>query len=235
MIRCLNMARSDVYLKGESMITLAGFIKLHRKLAAWGWYTDDIVKSIFLHLLLTANYKETAWKDITLKPGQLVTSVRKLSEELRHTERQTRTALDKLKSTNEIAVKTTNKFSIITVVNWEEYQSLDDITDKQNDKQNVTPTTNKTVKSDTQNDNSVRNIRNNKECKEYNIYIVEIIDYLNKSAGTNYRASSRNTVLHIQARLNEGYKVEDFKKVIDVKCSEWLKDEKMKKYLRPET
>lgn len=105
--------------------TLNGFIKLHRKLIAWGWYQDDVIKSVFLHLLLTANFKDTEWKDIELKPGQIITSIRQLAKDLGHSEQQTRTALNKLKSTHEITIESTHRYSIITVVNWSEYQVLD--------------------------------------------------------------------------------------------------------------
>ena len=63
----------------------------------------------------------------------------------------------------------------------------------------------------------------------------EITDYLNKSAGTNYRASSKKTQQLIRARINEGFTIEDFKVVIDKKTREWINDNKMKAYLRPET
>ena len=63
----------------------------------------------------------------------------------------------------------------------------------------------------------------------------EIVDYLNKSAGTNYRASSKKTQQLIKARINEGYTLEDFRVVIEKKTREWINDNKMKGYLRPET
>lgn len=63
----------------------------------------------------------------------------------------------------------------------------------------------------------------------------EIVDYLNAKAGTRYRASTASTRKHIKARLDEGFTVEDFKSVIDKKCSEWLGNSKMEQYLRPET
>ena len=63
----------------------------------------------------------------------------------------------------------------------------------------------------------------------------EIVDYLNAKAGTRYRASTASTRKHIKARLDEGFTVEDFKSVIDKKCSEWLGSSKMEQYLRPET
>ena len=67
------------------------------------------------------------------------------------------------------------------------------------------------------------------------VEIAEVISYLNKKAGTNYRATTSSTVRHVSARLKEGYSIDDFKKVIDSKCRQWLKDDTMKKYLRPET
>lgn len=63
----------------------------------------------------------------------------------------------------------------------------------------------------------------------------EIIDYLNSLAGTNYRASSKKTKDLIKARFNEGYTLEDFKVVIEKKTREWINDNKMRVYLRPET
>lgn len=62
----------------------------------------------------------------------------------------------------------------------------------------------------------------------------EIIDYLNQRAGTAFRPSSRATQSHINARLAEGFKVEDFKIVIDKMSTEWIGTE-MQQYLRPET
>lgn len=63
----------------------------------------------------------------------------------------------------------------------------------------------------------------------------EIIDYLNKVANKNYRHDNNKTKTLIKARWNEGFRVNDFKKVIDIKSSEWLSNDKMSKFLRPET
>lgn len=63
----------------------------------------------------------------------------------------------------------------------------------------------------------------------------EIISFLNEKAGTNFRHSSKATQTKINARLNEGFTVDDFKKVINYKVSEWSKDKNYSKYLRPET
>lgn len=62
-----------------------------------------------------------------------------------------------------------------------------------------------------------------------------VIDYLNEKAGTSYKATTKATQEKINARLNEGFSLDDFIVVINNKCDAWLKDSKMCKYLRPET
>ena len=83
-----------------------------------------------------------------------------------------------------------------------------------------------------QSNNNVTTLSKKKE-KDNNIYSL-VIDYLNKKANTNYRASTKNTQSFINARVSEGYTVEDFKKVIDSKSKEWLNTD-FEKYLRPAT
>lgn len=63
----------------------------------------------------------------------------------------------------------------------------------------------------------------------------EIIDYLNLKCGTHYKVGTADTKKHIKARLSEGFTIDDFKTVIDKKSAKWMKDEKMKPYLRPMT
>lgn len=69
---------------------------------------------------------------------------------------------------------------------------------------------------------------------KYNDEIIEVIEYLNQKTGSKFRntASSGNP---IKSRLNEGFTVDDCKRVIDNKCDSWLSNEKMKVYLRPST
>jgi len=62
----------------------------------------------------------------------------------------------------------------------------------------------------------------------------EVVEYLNQKANTNYRHTSKATQKHINARINEGYTLKEFKTVIDNKVDEWL-NTNMAKYLRPET
>ena len=62
-----------------------------------------------------------------------------------------------------------------------------------------------------------------------------IVSYLNEKAGTGYKPNTAKTKSAIHARLSEGFTIDDFKTVIDKKCADWIGDEKMEKYLRPET
>ena len=63
---------------------------------------------------------------------------------------------------------------------------------------------------------------------------VEIIEYLNLKTGSKFKPSAKPYVQAIQARLKEGYSVDDFKTVINKKCAEWI-GTKMEKYLTPKT
>ena len=91
------------------MQELNGYIKLYRKLVQWGWYQDNVVKSLFLHCLLMASFKDFDWMGNTLKAGQFITSYKALSKELGFSVQQVRTAIKKLESTEEITSKATNK------------------------------------------------------------------------------------------------------------------------------
>ncbi len=133
-----------------------GWIKLHRSLLDWEWYSDINVKTLFIHLLLKANHKDKKWKGHTIKAGQLLTGRKALSVETGLSEQQIRSALNKLKSTGEITIKSTNRSSVITLPAWESYQldnqqTTQQATNKQpTDNQQIT--TNKNVKNG-ENDN----------------------------------------------------------------------------------
>jgi hypothetical protein len=127
-----------------------GFVALHRSLLDWEWYQDEKVKSLFIHLLLTANFENKKWRGVEVKRGDVVIGRSALAKSISLTEREIRTALTKLKTTNEITIKTTNKFSIITLVNYGIYQDVKTKSDQQNDQQTVTQETNKRPTNDQQ-------------------------------------------------------------------------------------
>lgn len=129
-----------------------GWIKIHRKFLDWEWYDDINTKSLFLHLLLTANYQDKNWRGINVKRGQVITGLFSLSEQTRLSVQQLRTSLKKLESTGEISRKATNQYTIITLCKYETYQQDETGSNKRitNEQQtdNKRATTTKEVKKD---------------------------------------------------------------------------------------
>lgn len=115
-----------------------GWIKLYRRMTEWEWYTNSEMVHLFLHLILKATPNDKIWQGVKICRGQVVTSRQKLSVETGISERSIRTCLNRLKNTSEIEVKTTNKFSIITICKYEDYQSNEIQSDQPTDQQGCT-------------------------------------------------------------------------------------------------
>ena len=206
-----------------------GYIKLHRALLnnpivkkpeyAWLWTT----------LLLKATHKEVSfiWNEeiVLLKPGQFITGRKQLSAETGISQSKVYRILKYLKNEQQIEQQTTNKYTTITILNWKKYQD--------NGQHVEQPVNNKRTTTE-QPVNTYKNVKNDKNVKNKEIYI-DIISYLNEKASKNFKPNTSATMKHIKARLLEGYKIDDFKKVIDIKVAKWKTDPKMSEYLRPET
>ena len=104
---------------------MEGFIGIYRKMMKWEWYQDHNTKAVFLHLLLLASHEGGRWQGQSIERGQLITGRKRLAKDLKLSERQIRTSLSKLKSTNEIAIKATNKNSVITITEYDTYNPKD--------------------------------------------------------------------------------------------------------------
>jgi len=198
-----------------------GWVKLHRKITDWEWYRDINTKVLYLHCLIKANTEDKNWQGITICRGQFVSSYPNLAEETGLTVGEIRTALDHLKKTEELAVTKYPKFSLFTVLSFDTYQSF-----------------NSQVAGNSQSIDSrltaTKELKNNKN-KENNIVCSDVITYLNEKAKKQYKENSSATIRMINARLKEGFTVDDFKRVIDFKASQWVNDATMKEYLRPTT
>jgi hypothetical protein len=109
-----------------------GWIKVFRSLPAWRWYKDANTKSLYLHLLLNACIRPTPFMDFVLQPGEFVSTVRALAYELNMSDKAVRVAMNHLIATNDMAIKTTNKYTVFTVQNWEKYQGNGNQEGKQN-------------------------------------------------------------------------------------------------------
>lgn len=157
---------------------MEGWIKLHRKMIEWEWYDDINTKTLFLHLLLTANHQDKKWRGIEIKRGQKLTSLEHLAKETHLTLQQVRTSLNKLKSTSEITIKSTSKNTLVSIEKYSDYQDDNFENNKQitNKITNEQQTNNKqiTTNNNDNNDNNDKNIYKKKfipptleEIKEY--------------------------------------------------------------------
>ena len=101
------------------------YVKISRKILEWEWYTDVNTKVLFLHILLKANWKPGRFQGIEIPRGSFVTSLQNLAVETGLTIRNVRTALKHLENTGEVTSNRHAKFSVITIKNYDKYQSSD--------------------------------------------------------------------------------------------------------------
>lgn len=143
-----------------------GFIKIDRGILKWGWYDDPATKSVFLHLLLNANYEDGEYRGEKILAGQVVFGRKKYAEALGLSEQNVRTAIEHLHKTGEISTsKVTNKFTIINIEKWTDYQVKEDKANQQTNQRltNDQPTTNQRLTTSKK--------ERNKEIKKERIYI----------------------------------------------------------------
>jgi len=148
---------------------MKGFIKLHRSILDWEWYKDANTKHLFIHLLLNACYDNCRFMGKSVKRGEYITSLNRLSNDLNIPVRQLRTSLKRLVKTKEIDTQTTNKYTKVTILNYDSYQ-VDEVKKKKQ-------ATRKRQTKDTQTTEIIKNIRNKennktmiKQCKSDNMW-----------------------------------------------------------------
>ena len=98
-----------------------GWLRLHRQLLQWEWYSCINTTRVFIHLLLTASWRDARWKGIEIPRGSLFASPETLATATGLTRQQVRTVIARLKSTNEITTKATNRGTLITLCNFGTY------------------------------------------------------------------------------------------------------------------
>ena len=100
-----------------------GHIKIDRRILEWEWYKDLNTCRLFFHLLLRANWKDGRFQGMEIPRGSLVTSYNNLAAETGLSVKNVRTALKHLETTGEVAVNRHAKFSVVTIQNYNVYQS----------------------------------------------------------------------------------------------------------------
>jgi uncharacterized phage protein (TIGR02220 family) len=194
---------------------MSGWISLHRKIMDNPIYSNAGMLKLWIHCLLKASHAEheqlIGTQIIKLDPGQFITGRDALAEEFNKGAKKSEVVtartlwrwLKKFEEWQMLSIKSTTQFSVVTILKWSDYQKgVQRVS-------NACPTDVQRV-STNNNDNNVNK----------NIY-VEIIEFLNEKAGTNFKHSTNKTRDLIKARLNEGFTINDFKTVIEYCCKEW--------------
>lgn len=210
-----------------------GYVKLHRNLFDSFIFQNEKLLKIFVWCLLKASHKQreviVGRKTILLKEGEFVFGRHKAAEELNMSPSTIWDYMKLLEKSNVIDIQSNNKYSLINLRKWAIYQGSQNYSDSKYDNTYDNKSTSNKQQIDTNNkDNNLNNEKNEE------LYL-RIVTKLNKTSNKNYRSNALKTMELIDARLNDGFKEEDFYKVIDNKCKDWLNDSRMNKYLRPET
>lgn len=159
---------------------------------------------VFLHLLLTVNHEDKKWQGTLIKRGSKITSYANLAEETGLSVRSIRTAINKLKSTSEVTSQSTNRFTVVTVQKYEEYQAKRQATRHPSDKQTTT----------TKEDKEIKNIYSDKEFLK-NMSDEDIESIRNGTTATKQQVISKGEELYNWVTYTgKESKYKDFKLVI---------------------
>jgi DNA-binding transcriptional MerR regulator len=109
---------------------MSGWIKIHRKFLEWEWFNKSEAVHLFMYMLLKANHKDGKWQGIEVKRGQFISSLGNISNATGISVQTIRTILKKLENTNEIELKSTSQFTIVTISKYDCYQEQTDETNK---------------------------------------------------------------------------------------------------------
>lgn len=119
---------------------MSGYIKLYREINSWRYKHKPEYVALWIHILTNANFTPKEFENQTIPAGSLVIGLSKLAAEVGLSVAKVRTILRNLNGT-ELTIKTSNKFSIISISKWNEYQGVDKQTTNKtqsNDKQLTT-------------------------------------------------------------------------------------------------
>ena len=142
-----------------------GYIKIDRAIREWEYWDVPEATALWLHILVNANWKKGYFKGIEVNRGEFITSISHLAKDVGLTYQQTRSYLEKLEKVQNITRKTTNKYTVISVVKYDTYQALEGANQHTKQQTNNKQITNK---QQTNNNNRINN-KNNKNKKNIDI------------------------------------------------------------------
>ena len=109
---------------------------IDRKFLEWEWFGNSNMVHIWIYFLLKANEQDSKFNGIDVPKGSFVTSLDSISKDTKLSIREVRTCIEKLIATNEVTSKTTNRFRVITICDYDAYAQTKFDSNKQIDKQN---------------------------------------------------------------------------------------------------
>jgi len=113
----------------DSDLMHRGYVLLWRKIEDSGWIRNHKLCSFWLWCLIKASYKHRkvlfGRQEIDLEPGQFIMGRKSAGEATGLTEQEVRSATATLVGSRNLTIKSTNKFSIVSIVNWDIYQNTD--------------------------------------------------------------------------------------------------------------
>lgn len=104
---------------------------MDRDIQNWKYYNKEHMLLVWIDLLTSASYEDNYYDGRLIKKGQCIIGLNKMSTKLGISVQQLRTCLGRLKSANQITSETTNKYTVITIINWCEYQDKPTYTNNQ--------------------------------------------------------------------------------------------------------
>jgi len=229
-----------------------GWVKLHREISHTKLWANPDKLRFYLLLLFKAGHSPATVYGVNLKQGQFLGGRNSLTTELNEGHRANSKHfvsgstvykwLQWLKTNNFIDIESTSEYSIITV-----FEAIDE--DEQNAKVNIKRTSSEhqvnNERTSSGHKQEVKELREVKELKnkddveqqssdQLKGQVHEVVLYLNSQTAKHFKATSKDTDKLIKARLHEGYTIDDFKKVIDIKSQQWS-GTSMDQFLRPGT
>jgi len=150
------------------METENGYIKLWRKFEKWEWFDSSNMVHLFIFLLMRATHEDCKYHGYDIKRGQVIFGLKATKKATGISVQSLRTCLTKLKSTHEITYQPTHDFSIVTICNYESYQS--------NPNKINTPINTITNIQSTSHQQPINNIQEDKEHKNKDIVTKNIPD-----------------------------------------------------------
>lgn len=216
---------------------MSGKFQVDREIFENGIWNNVAEFRLFFYILGKAIWRESGVQmgNVLVGRGQYLRSYRNLREDLMYMDNNTikyyglttiKRLVDKLVKDGRLEKKETELGTLFTVVNYSLYQgfnNVDKVDLEQQRNSNGTP-------AEQQRNNKKKGKKDKKGKKEYK----DIVEYLNSKTNKSFKSTTKTTQGLIDARMNEGFDMNDFKIVIDKKSNQW-RDGKMDSYLRPQT